>query len=334
MLNLTGTTHVLRVVTSHAAIVDVMATYVDTDLTTFTPDNNDGVSITTATTTTVVSAPALGWYRNVKGMTIANRHATDSTVVTVQFYDGVTAFVLREQLLPPGVTLVLDDVGNWTVVGKVPRVSQQTVAVAGAGTYTTPVGCKSIFVEIVGGGGGGGGVLDAATNAAGAGGGGAGEYACKMIANPAASYAYSIGAAGAGGAAGANPGTAGGTTSFGGGLFTAVGGSGGLQDTITTIHVGGLGGLGGTGGVAGDLNTPGQAGDFGCALAAAQSKSGSGGSTKFARGGSGLRNTSAAGNAAGAAGGAGGGGAGVISSVGSFAGGNGAAGYLVVTEYY
>jgi hypothetical protein len=142
-------------------------------------------------------------------------------------------------------------------------------------------------IELIGGGGGGGGGV---TNTRGGGGGGGGEY--RRLSNqsltPGATISYAIGAAGTGGAAGANNGTAGGNTTWNAGAVTAVGGGAGLGSSPPT------GGAGGTGG--------------------------GGGGTSFAGGAGGTGATPA-----GAAGGGGGGGAGGTTAVGG-TGGNGSAG--------
>lgn len=76
-----------------------------------------------------------------------------------------------------------------------------TIIVLTSGTsFTTPDGIKSMVVTMVGGGGGGAG--GSTSNGVGSGGGGSGGYVMARIANPAASYTYSIGAAGSAGTGG------------------------------------------------------------------------------------------------------------------------------------
>src|SRR6186713_630583 len=85
-------------------------------------------------------------------------------------------------------------------------------------TYTPTSNMVHCIIECVGGGGGGGGaIISAAIGQYTGGGGGAGGYS-RTYATAAmigASQTVTIGAAGAGGAAGANNGTAGGSTSVG-----------------------------------------------------------------------------------------------------------------------
>jgi hypothetical protein len=141
-------------------------------------------------------------------------------------------------------------------------------------TFTTPstVNAATLFrFTLIGGGGGGAGIA-AATNNASAGGGG-GAVGVVILTGLAASTAYTIaiGAAGLGGAAGANAGAAGGNTTltigsttyiagFGSGATataTADGGAGGAC-TNTTISI--TGGNGGSVGVAGTATIAGYGG--------------------------------------------------------------------------
>jgi hypothetical protein len=116
-------------------------------------------------------------------------------------------------------------------------------------SYTTPAGCNSVYVELVGGGGGSGG-RDSSSNS---GGGGGGGYCAKFATvSPSTSYTIAIGLAGTAGASGAsgNGGAGGSTTiTIGGTTYTATGGSGSNGSSATS-------GNGGAGGSAtnGDIN--------------------------------------------------------------------------------
>lgn len=100
-----------------------------------------------------------------------------------------------------------------------------------AATYTPTTGTRLIVVKVFGATGGGGGVDGQGGDLAAIGGaGGNGGYAEKVIVVGSQTFTYTIGAAGVGGAAGANNGTAGGTTSFTGstsGTVQVTGGAGG-----------------------------------------------------------------------------------------------------------
>lgn len=148
--------------------------------------------------------------------------------------------------------------GNPTVT--LPNTIYSTtgyVTLSGSGTYTPTAGTLAIRVIMCGGGGGGGGADGQGASSAAAGGCGAGgESVMLFITNMAQTFTYSVGAGGAGGAAGLNDGATGGTTTFTGsvsGAFTAVGGSGGTSDNGTSatgaqnLGDSSAGGTGGTG---------------------------------------------------------------------------------------
>lgn len=210
----------------------------------------------------------------------------------------------------------------------------------GSGTYTPTAGTKRILVEVWGGGGGGGGVDGVATAGhwAKGGSGGGGGYCSKWIASGlAASYSYTVGAGGAGGTAGANDGSQGGTSTFSGtGVsLTANGGLGGSGQTAVS---GGNNSSGTFGGVAtgGDINIKGGAAETGLNAQA---------NIRTARVGVGYsfpasETANAVSNAEGSAGDDGvnpseGGAGGVVRDIATnYAGGAGAPGLIKITEYF
>lgn len=202
-----------------------------------------------------------------------------------------------------------------------------------SGTYTTPVGCRAIMVEGLGGGGAGGGAaaLTGGNTLSVGGGGGAGGYFRKLIINPAASYAVTIGIGGAAvvGAFG-NPGQ---TTSFGS-VASATGGTGGATSTIASG--GSNTSNGGSGGTAagGDVSSGGSSGGPAVQITSGSGFAGIG--AAGALGGAGVPSGSTlnpGGNATGF--GSGGGGA-VINGSGypSQPGGSGSPGVVIITEYF
>ena len=114
MLLLTSISDVIRVVTGSIASVNVHASWVDNLSGAITPGRTNTANITTATTTTLVAAPAASTQRNVKGLYLTNNHATASTQVTVQHFDGTTSEDLMGITLLPGENLVLNEIGAWT----------------------------------------------------------------------------------------------------------------------------------------------------------------------------------------------------------------------------
>lgn len=114
MLLLASTSDIIRIDTSAAVTTDVHASYVDMNGSTITPGRQN-TAITTATTTTIVSAPASSTYRTVKTIHIRNRHASTSQDVTVEHYDGTTGPELIKVTLSAGDTLHYNEGRGWEV---------------------------------------------------------------------------------------------------------------------------------------------------------------------------------------------------------------------------
>jgi hypothetical protein len=112
MILLTGTSDVLRVVTSSTANIDVVAGFADYATGTVTP----GRSLTTiasATTTTIVAAPGASIQRTIRFLSIRNRHASTANTVTLQLFDGTTAFQIHNIVLAAGEALVYDEAAGF-----------------------------------------------------------------------------------------------------------------------------------------------------------------------------------------------------------------------------
>jgi hypothetical protein len=113
-INLSSTSHVLRLVTDGTEAIDVVASYADwVSGTPFTPDSQETL-ITTATTTTVVSAPAASTIRMINWVSATNTSATASGI-TVEVYDGSNAHELGTFTLNADDSLVFSN-GKWEVV--------------------------------------------------------------------------------------------------------------------------------------------------------------------------------------------------------------------------
>lgn len=116
MLLLVGTTDALELVTNAAADVDVHVSYVDCTKTTGTviDTNKQVTAITTATTTTIVSAPgASTTTRNIKTLNVRNKDTTDAVTVTVQIDVSGTNYELHKETLLPGDTLQYVEGLGW-----------------------------------------------------------------------------------------------------------------------------------------------------------------------------------------------------------------------------
>lgn len=112
MLLLTSTSDIIRIVTDSAATVDVHASWVDLNGSTQTPGRTN-TAISTATTTTVVAAPGASTYRNVKRLSVRNRHTSTSVTVTIQHWDGATSIELDKRVLGPGQSVLFTDDAGW-----------------------------------------------------------------------------------------------------------------------------------------------------------------------------------------------------------------------------
>ena len=176
---------------------------------------------------------------------------------------------------------------------------------AGSGTWTKPPDTVSIEILTIAGGGGGGGD----NGIVGGGGGNAGSHAELYIANAKSSYAYVVGAGGAGGATN-TAGSAGGATTIAG--IAGGAGTGGPYGGTTNASVSAVT-------TGGDLNGRGAAGEGWRT-----------GDDKGAVGGASILGGSSRYGGAGVAGvlGAGGNGAGVGNT-----GGAGGPGYIRIKEY-
>lgn len=114
MLLLTSTSDIIRIVTGQAvATIGVHASWVDNLSGAITPGRTN-TNISTATTTTVVAAPASSTQRNVRSLAISNNHASSSTTIAVQHFDGTTSVDLFDCTLLAGESVELDENGAWT----------------------------------------------------------------------------------------------------------------------------------------------------------------------------------------------------------------------------
>src|SRR4029077_18291919 len=113
MILLTSTSDAISVVTSSAANTDIHASWMDNLSGVVTPGRTNTASITSATTTTIVAAPAVSTQRNVKTLAIRNRHASTSQDVTVKHTDGTNNLELIKSTLAAGEELIYTDAQGW-----------------------------------------------------------------------------------------------------------------------------------------------------------------------------------------------------------------------------
>jgi hypothetical protein len=115
MLLLTSTSDKVQVITGSAGTVKVHGSWVDNASGTITPGRTNTASITTATTTDVVGAPAASTQRNIKHLSVRNTDASVSNAITVQHTDGTTVEEQWKGTLLPGEAVILDQNGVYTV---------------------------------------------------------------------------------------------------------------------------------------------------------------------------------------------------------------------------
>lgn len=203
-----------------------------------------------------------------------------------------------------------------------------------SGTYTPSPGMLYCIIECVGGGGGAGGVAGASGYNLASGGAGSGAYSKKTAsaATVGASQVVAVGAAGAGGAAGANSGASGASTSVGS-ICTAPGGGPSSYCSAASSSPGGSPASVGIGDVA--INGAyGFDGIYWTGVSASTGvgafSGGQGGDSFYGTGGRGGFNGP---GAVGTGYGAGGGGASSSNAANNYAGGNGTAGIVIITEF-
>lgn len=114
MLTLLDTNDRLRITTSSAADIDVVATMVE--LTSAFAVNamlKQLTTINSATTTTICTEPSGTNIRNIKQITIRNRHASLSNDITVIYQDNATNYEICKFTLRAGDTLQYQEGVGW-----------------------------------------------------------------------------------------------------------------------------------------------------------------------------------------------------------------------------
>lgn len=295
MIVLDSTSGIVRLVTTVAVALDVQASYVDSTDTTYTPGSTP-TAISTATTTTIVAAPAASTQRGVKAISICARGGANT--VTVEYFDGSTAFRVLSVSLAANERLEYEDAHGWQVIDATGHIKTTGVGsgrllraaqILTAGTSINhPTGTATIRVYGAAGGGAGGGV----NNSPGAMGGcgGSGTYGEKWFTAGASSSTYVVGAAGAGvsGATGGNGTNS--TFTHNGLTVTLPFGSGGVFVAGAASIATAAGGAGGGAATNADVSVQGQNGGMAfrpTAVAGFAAHTGPGGSTPLGVGGMG-----------------------------------------------
>jgi hypothetical protein len=136
MINLVGTSDIIRLITSSTANIAVHASWMDLSGTTVTPGRTN-TAIASAATTTIVAAPTASTQRNIKTLTISNTHASTVNTVTVRYFDGTTEFQLFKRDLAAGEMVVYDeDGGGFSVRDSAGRILTRTDGLISAAVST------------------------------------------------------------------------------------------------------------------------------------------------------------------------------------------------------
>lgn len=129
MLILASATDQIQIVTAAAGAIYVHASYLDNVSGSVAPGRQN-TSITTAATTTVVSPPASGVFRNLKTLHCYNGGGAGQAI-TVLHTDGTTTVQLHQVTLAAGATLQYIDEVGFLITAK-PMLGQQVLI----NTYT------------------------------------------------------------------------------------------------------------------------------------------------------------------------------------------------------
>jgi hypothetical protein len=114
MILLKATTETLVLETNSIADIDYSVSYADITSTSFSPSTSEG-KITSITSTTLVSAPAASTQRQIKLITISNRHAsTTNTVRLKKVISGTDYYATPSIALLAGETVQYMDAVGWT----------------------------------------------------------------------------------------------------------------------------------------------------------------------------------------------------------------------------
>ncbi len=284
-LNLTANSHTLELVTTTTTTTNIALSGRDNTSFGQTPVAQE-TAVSSGTTTTIAAAPSSGTQRQVDDIEILVT-GSGSQGIKVQKNNGSNTFAMINVVLNTNERVaytndqgfrVFDSLGREKFLMGFSQMAPSTLL--SVGSYTPPVGCTALLVEVWGAAGGSAGAPTAASAASLGGGGACGGYAAKLFIGVPSSITPTYGT---GGTAGANTGATAGT-----GGDTTV--------TINSVTVTGKGGLGGTGmaaaaitvliapggaapptGTGGDVNGFGEPGGDGIRLSGTIGKSGNGG---------------------------------------------------------
>ncbi len=126
MITLFGASDVLRLVTSSAADLVAVCNFATLAADQSVAKGRQRTLIAAATTTTIAAAPGSGEERTVYSIVIRNTHASLANTVTVQEFDGTTAYERLRVTLGAGEQLLFDGLNGWTYLNAqgMPKTAQ------------------------------------------------------------------------------------------------------------------------------------------------------------------------------------------------------------------
>jgi len=139
MIVLKSVNDTLKVITTTTAGIDYSITWVDVTTTTFSPNSSDG-TISTATTTTAVTAPAVSTQRQIKLITLRNKNATTSnTVVVIKDISSTQYNITPTITLSPGEVYQYTDSTGWQVLMSNGQIKFDNSATVGYTGFPVPI---------------------------------------------------------------------------------------------------------------------------------------------------------------------------------------------------
>lgn len=133
---LDATTDSLEVVTNSAAAIDYDCNWTDNTTSAFTPGDSTG-QISSATTTTVVAAPASSTQRNIQNCTFRNAGTVNNTL-TIQKDANTSNRTKYSATLAAGESIMLDQSGTFSVVNAGGSLRTQSQVDSGYNGKTYP----------------------------------------------------------------------------------------------------------------------------------------------------------------------------------------------------
>lgn len=112
-ITLNATNKILEITTANAVNTDWVVSWVDATTSSFTPGDDQG-TISTATTTTIVSAPAAGTQRGIKSISVYNK-GTSQQVITIKKDAAATEYSLFKAALEANESVQWTDGSEWSV---------------------------------------------------------------------------------------------------------------------------------------------------------------------------------------------------------------------------